>query len=142
MPLHPTRAAILAGLFATALTATPALAADSGGDLPSLSPGEIQSAIQSMPPQMRQQLLQQMQGKSTEDLMHMSPDQFRAQMQNLSPDMKSQLKSQWASLSAEQKAQIKSLNVQSIMQRIQAMTGPELALIRKMVEKALGGGGN
>ena len=95
-----------------------------------------------MPPQMRQQLLQQMQGKSTEDLMHMSPDQFRAQMQNLSPDMKSQLKSQWASLSAEQKAQIKSLNVQSIMQRIQAMTGPELALIRKMVEKALGGGGN
>jgi Mg/Co/Ni transporter MgtE len=139
MSVRPTRASILVGLFAAAAMVAPAPAADPAGDLSNLSPGQIQSAIQSLPPQIRQQILQQLQGKSTDELMRMSPDQLRSQVQNLSPDMKSQLKSQWASLSSDQKAAIKSLDVRALMQRIRAMTGPELAMIRKMVERALGG---
>ena len=73
--------------------------------------------------------------------MNMSPDQMRSAVEGLSPDMKAQLKSQWQSMSADQKAMLKSLNVHAIMARIQAMTGPELAMIRKMVERALELGG-
>ena len=129
--------AVSAALLVGALLGL-AVAAAADPSIGSLSPDQIQSAVQSLPPQVRQEILQQMQGKSTDDLMHMSPDQVRAAAEGLSPDMKAQLKSQWESMSADQKAALKQINVHAIMQKLQAMTGPELAYLRKMLEQALG----
>jgi uroporphyrinogen-III synthase len=138
------RHALFAGLLAALLAGGPDAAADPAVDqLTTMSPDELREYFQQLPPEVQDQIRQQLQTKSPEALMAMTPDQLRAAMQNLSPDAKAQLKAKWASLSPDQKAQLKSLNLKSLWQqlvaRFQAMGPAERAVVKKLLGQAVAG---
>jgi hypothetical protein len=133
-------ATLLAGFALPTVTA-----ADPTADqLMAASPDQLRAVIQQLPPEVRDQIRQQLQTKSPEELMSLSPEQLGAAVRGLSPDTKARLKAQWAAMSPDQKAALKSMNLRALWQqlvaRFQAMGPTERAIAKKLLGQAVDDG--
>ena len=123
--------------FSTAVLAEPTI-----DQLMAASPDQLRAAIQLLPPEIQNQIRQQLATKSLEELAAMSPEQLGAAIRTLSPAAKAELKAKWAALPADQKAALSSANLKALWQqavaRFRAMGPAERAMLKKLLGEVTG----